>query len=70
MTQVVAVEGRAGFWHWMYSCGAGSRRWYYTRDEALEAGRLHADTHETNPSFTTRLATGTVLVGSNPSPLP
>lgn len=56
MTQVAAVESRAGFWHWMCSgCGKGSRHWYWTRDEALEAGRWHAETHEVGPGFTTRL---------------
>jgi hypothetical protein len=56
MTQVVAVENRAGFWHWMCSaCGSGSRRWFHTREEALEAGRWHADTHEVNLGVTSRL---------------
>ena len=49
MTRVIAVESTAGFWHWMCSaCGSGSRRWYRTRAEALEAGRCHAEDHEVN----------------------
>lgn len=70
MTQVVAVEGRAGFWHWMCSaCGSGSRRWFHTRGEALEAGRLHAETHDIKPPFATRVSTGTVLAGFDASPV-
>jgi hypothetical protein len=44
MARLVAVEGKSGLWRWTcLECDCADRRWYRTREEALEAGQVHVD---------------------------
>jgi hypothetical protein len=44
---LIAVEGKDRFWRWnCVACGQNGRRWFHTRDEALDDGQEHARLHE------------------------